>query len=198
VDVNQLVAQLRAGDDSAGAILVSVVLPRLLGYAAVSAPDMSIVDQELVVERAIEKAIEQLDRYDSTRGTFVGWVRGFVRYGIADWHREQPGYRKDLPEDLPDPTSDTDGAATPGSGGEDDTADARSAALASLVLTLSEGDQLLVQLRFTEQLPHAVIADRLGVSESACRKRLERVLKRLRDRATNDPDLRDYAEGEQS
>ena len=67
------------------------------------------------------------------------------------------------------------------------------------MLTLSEGDQLLVQLRFTEQLPPpAVIADRLGVSESACRKRLERVLKRLRDRAANDPDLCDYAEGVRS
>ena len=68
-------------------------------------------------------------------------------------------------------------------------------ALETLLLTLPEADQLLIQLRFREELNHAQIAQQLGVSEVACRKRLERVLAALRKRA-DQPDLRQLLEGE--
>ena len=78
---------------------------------------------------------------------------------------------------------------------EDEDRDSSSAALALLVLTAPEPDQLMIRLRFEEDLPHAEIAKRLGVSESASRKRLERALQRLRIRAAQEPDLNHYLEG---
>ena len=72
----------------------------------------------------------------------------------------------------------------------------KQAGLAALVLSAPEADQLLLRLRFAEYLSHAQIAEQLGVSEAACRKRLERILNRLRAHAKDDPDLSRFPRGE--
>jgi RNA polymerase sigma factor (sigma-70 family) len=190
MDIARLIQQLKDGDDTAGPILVSIIAPRLLGYAELMASDLPLADREEAVEKAIETAIRRIDRYDSSKGTFPGWIRGFVRHAISDWRRQHPHGAPaalDRMAELPSPGIEDS---------ENQPADPASAALAALVLTAPEADQLLVRLRYVEDLPHAQIAEQLGVSEAACRKRLERILGRLRARAKDDPDLSRFLGGE--
>jgi RNA polymerase sigma factor (sigma-70 family) len=188
MDVAQLIQQVRDGDDTSGPILVSVVAPRLLGYADLIAPDLPQVDREKAVEFAIETAIRRIDRYDSGKGTFPGWVRGFVRYAVRDCRRQRLG-------GAPIPLDGRLELAAP-EPHEPETDEGTSAsALAELVLTLPPADQLLLRLRFEEAMTHGQIAVQLGVSESACRKRLERILERFRVRAADDPHLSSYLTG---
>lgn len=188
MDIGRLIEQLKAGDDTAGPVLVSILAPRLLGYAEMMAKDLPLVDRERAVEQAIETAIRRIDRYDPNKGTFPGWVRTFVRHAVGDWRRHHP---TGAPAQLDERTD--------AGGPEDDTEEEHdnpaSAALTALVFTAPEADQLIVRLRYEENLRHAQIAERLGVSMPACRKRLERTLERLRSRAAEDPDLNRYLEG---
>ncbi|MDA8186455.1 MAG: sigma-70 family RNA polymerase sigma factor [Actinomycetota bacterium] len=188
MDIVQLIEQLKAGDDTAGPILVSILAPRLLGYAEMIANDLPLADREQAVERAIEMAVRRIDRYDANKGTFPGWVRAFVRHAIGDWRRHHPG-------GAPTQVDKRTNAAIPADDTEEEHDNPASAALTALVFTAPEADQLIVRLRYEENLPHAQIAERLGVSEPACRKRLERALERLRSRAVGDPDLNRYLEG---
>ena len=189
MDIAQLIEQLKNGDDTAGPVLVSVLGPRLLGYANLIASDLRLVDREQAVEHAIETAIRRIDRYDPSKGTFPGWVRAFVRHAVADVRRRQPG---GAPRQLDEEMADL---AVPEDNGDEEHGRPASAALTALVFTAPEADQLILRLRYEENLPHAQIANRLGVSEPACRKRLERALERLRSRAKQDPDLNRYLEG---
>src|ERR1700733_2910212 len=90
MDIGRLIEQLKAGDDTAGPVLVSILAPRLLGYAEMIANDLPLADREQAVEQAIETAIRRIDRYDPNRGTFPGWVRPFVRHAVSDWRRDHP------------------------------------------------------------------------------------------------------------
>ncbi len=189
MDVAQLIEQLKRGDDTAGPVLVSVLAPRLLGYADLIAGDFALVDRERAVEHAIETAIRKIDRYDPSKGTFPGWVRSFVRHAVADVRRRQPG---GPPMQFDEEIADV---AVPEDGDEEERGNPAAGALAALVFTAPEADQLILRLRYEESLLHAQIAEQLGVSEPACRKRLERALERLRNRAKQDPDLNRYLEG---
>ena len=189
MDIDSLIDQLRKGEPSAGPLLVSLIAPRLMGYVAQVAPRLSPADHEQIVEEAIEQAVIKIDRYDPARGTFPAWIRAFVRNAALKWYRAHPdGPALELTDDVFE--------AVPGS--TDDYADDErlldasrtSGALSALVLAESEASQLLLRLRFAEQLPHDEIAKQLGVTPAACRKRLERILQKLRDNAMNDPDLR--------
>lgn len=184
MNVGELVDRLVRGDETAGPILVSVVAPRLLGFAHAIGRGLSDVDIEAAVEKAIETSIRRIDRFDQTKGTFVGWTRTFVRNEILETRRQQAKFLDQLSEKA--------SALYSAPGADDDDEPAVSpqvAAMAALVLTESEADQLLIQLRFHELLDHKEIAKVLGVTPEASRKRLQRLLERLRQRALDDPDL---------
>jgi RNA polymerase sigma factor (sigma-70 family) len=188
MDIGRLIEQLKTGDDTAGPVLVSILAPRLLGYAEMIANDLPLADREQAVEEAIETAVRRIDRYDPNKGTFPGWVRAFVRHAVGDWRRHHP---TGAPTQLEERTA----AAVLEDDTEEEHDNPASAALTALVFTAPEADQLILCLRYEENLLHAQIAERLGVSEPACRKRLERALERLRNRAAEDRDLNRYLEG---
>jgi RNA polymerase sigma-70 factor, ECF subfamily len=188
LDENELIEQLKRGVEMAGPILLSRIAPRLLGYANLIAADLPQADREMLVENAVEDAIRKIDRFDPEKGTFPAWVRGFLRYAVKEWRRANPaGAALDLDR--------APGLAAPPDQGVEAPASPEVAAIAALVLTSPETDQLLLRLRFAEGLSHRQIAERLGVTEGASRKRLERVLGRLRERAAQDPDLQKYRQG---
>ena len=187
MDLEALIEQLRRGDPSAGPILVSIVAPRLLGYAAHLARDLGEAAHEEIVEAAIEKSISKIDQFDAERGTFTGWVRTFVRNEVATWRRHHPGATVPLNEEAlevaGEPEPDEDEV-------EVEVASQRDTAITALVLGLTEPAQLLLRLRFAEGLDHIAIAEALGVRPDAARKRLQRILQTLRQQAADDPDLK--------
>jgi RNA polymerase sigma-70 factor (ECF subfamily) len=188
VDLAVLIEQIRQGDETAGAVLVSVVAPRLLGYAGLIAQDLSDADREQVVEEAIEKAIRKIDQYDESRGTFPTWVRAFVRHAAGDWRRQHPGgavgevkREREQPVEPPD---------------EQSKQRPKIVALRAIVMSEPLPDQVLLRLRFEEGLSHAQIARELNLTPAAARKRLGRILERLRGKAAEYPKLKDLLKGE--
>lgn len=195
MDLAALIDQLRKGDPSAGPILVSMVAPRLLGYAGQVGPELGEADCEAVVEAAIEKAVAKIDQFDPSRGTFPAWARTFVKNAVKDWRRSREA-ETDLPlteaaRTLPDP-EEQGGDQTE----KDQEATRRDTAVTALVLGLPEPAQLLLRLRFAEELEHPEIAQRLGITAPASRKRLQRILTDLQTRTADDPDLK-HLGGEQ-
>lgn len=190
MDLALLIEQIRQGDETAGAVLVSIVAPRLLGYADLIGPDLPEVDRELAVDKALQTAIRKIDQYDESRGTFPAWVRTFVKHAVNDWRRRHPdGAPVKLvgePEQPAEPPDDATELVNP-----------QTIAIAAIVLSESEPNQLLIRLRFVEGLTHAQIAKRHNVTEAASRKRLERLLARLRRTAAEDPDLSGHMKGDE-
>ena len=180
MDENELVRQLREGDDKAAAFLVSLLGSKLVGYARDIAGDLSDTDRLLICDIAVETAIRRIDRYDSERGSLEHWMRAFVRHAAMDWRRSH--YR--LEELRDDDRFNDEGADEP-----DPLRERASLRVAEAVRTLSDTDQLIIGLRDQEGLSYAEIAARLVVEESACRQRHLRAVRRLAHQLESDESI---------
>jgi RNA polymerase sigma factor (sigma-70 family) len=183
----ELIQALISGDESAGVFLVSRFAPRILGYCSLIARDLAETDRELLCERAVEKAVDKIDRFDSSRGSFPAWLRGILRNELREWRRERP-FVAEIQEGA---------VAAPSSEPAPDQEDLPVEEIVSdLVAKLAVTDQLIIRLRDLEGLPYGSIADALGVQEAACRQRHKRALSRLRDLA-NSPQTKQPKGGSQ-
>ena len=180
MDENELVRQLREGDDKAAAFLVSLLGSKLVGYARDIAGDLSDTDRLLICDIAVETAIRRIDRYDSERGSLEHWMRAFVRHAAMDWRRSH--YR--LEELRDDDRFNDEGADEP-----DPLRERASLRVAEAVRTLSDTDRLIIGLRDQEGLSYAEIAARLVVEESACRQRHLRAVRRLAHQLESDESI---------
>lgn len=167
---DELLQAARDGDESVAAFIVSMYAPRLLGYAHTLAPDLNDVDREMICERAVELACRKVHEYDPEKGTFVGWLRGFVRFGVLNWKRSSGAMADKRVEEIDPAVPAQQGTAT---------VDPRVEHLAEAVRQLPAGDQLLIALRYREQLQTQDIARRLGLSDEVVRQRLSRLRSRL-------------------
>ncbi len=167
-DVDSLIEPLREGSEQAGAFLVSHLAPMLLGYASLLAADLSETDRELLCERAVERAVERIDRYSADKGTFPGWVRGILRNEVKDWRRRMPqSVEFDEAKQLPVAAQDESLLNRDASGDAAETLD-------QLLDPLSPTDALIIRLHDIEELSFKAIADQLDVREDACRQRHHR------------------------
>ncbi|HEX2294253.1 MAG TPA: sigma-70 family RNA polymerase sigma factor [Actinomycetota bacterium] len=189
MDIPELIRSARSGEPYAGPFLVSLFGERLLGYARAIASDLGDADRELVVERAIERAILKIDRFDPAKGSFGSWLRGFVRHAVGDWRRSE-GALEELREDLEStPEEEQSAPVDP----------ATVAAVSDVLASLRDTDQLIIALRAIEELPYGEIATRIGgVSEEACRQRYFRALQRFREAADCHPELAAFRERRRS
>jgi len=180
----ELIQAAKAGHKYAGAFLISVYGERLLGYCRTIAPDLGDVDRELICEQAAEKACRKIDEYDESKGTLPGWLRGFVRFGVLNWRRDWAAR-----VDLTDEADHEDWQPRPEP--ERNRSDPRIAELAAAVRAMPHHHQLLIALKYRENLPTHEIAARLRISEAAVRQRLSRLTRQLRTQVEgrNDADL---------
>lgn len=182
MDANELVVRIRAGEHALAPLLVSVLAPTLLGYAATVAADLGDADRERICEVAVETAAARIDRFDPDIGPFEAWVLPFVQHAAADVRRSRRGVTVVSADEIPDasapPTVPTDAELE------------RSASLALLISRLPETDQRLLSLRFGPTRPTwAQLSADLDVPEAALRQRCSRALARLRRLADEDPSL---------
>lgn len=183
MDVDDLVTRIQQGEHDLAPLLVSMLAPGLLGYAATVAPDLGDADLELICETALEDAARRIARFDRTVGPFQAWVLPFVRHAASDLRRRRRGTTQEPLVELPDDRSAAPAFPT-------DLELRRSAALSLLVARLGETDQLMLALRHgTPPRSWAEIAAELDVPETALRQRHSRALVRLRALAAHEPDL---------
>lgn len=205
-DWTELVALVRAGDPTAGPLLVNSLAGRLDRYAAFRADDLSQADREDAVERTLAKVVANIDRYDPSKGTLLTWARAILRNELADARRsskETPADPAELPSGFggdafgADPTAH---AAVEAVEPSDEAPNAAQVALISVVLQLPRADASLIELHVVERMTFPEIADRLGPPATAdnLRKRYSRIRRRVRDDARHDPDLAHYFEENQA
>ncbi len=193
VDIAELVDRLKAGAPDAGPSLVSLCGARLAHYARLIAPQLSDVDKDEICERAVERAVERIDLYDATRGSFEAWLRGFVRREVYELSRRAPAVA------IPTDQLERLGAPIAANhyherGGRSATLQELARKLHVLMTSLSETDQLMLALRTFERLPYSSIAELLGASEPACRQRHLRAVARLRQVSKEHPEFADLWE----
>lgn len=187
VDPDDIIRALREGAKWAEPAMVTIVGPVLLGYAASVGRDLSPADQERAVEAAVTKAVAKIDKFDSRRGTFTGWLRPFVRNAINDIRRQQGRTVQLLPEELELPPAEP----------EDPTKAAEAEAMSAALAELRDTDRLIITLRDYEHLDYAACAERIGdVSDAALRVRHFRALGRLAEKLRDQPALAHYFEEE--
>jgi RNA polymerase sigma factor (sigma-70 family) len=178
-----LIRAAKEGQQHAGAFMISLYGPRLLGYCRAIAPDLSDVDREFICEQAVENACRKIDEFDPAKASLMGWLRGFVRYGVLNWRRAAGTRARDPVDELSLP------AQQPPAWPELAPDDPRLAWLATAVQALPLHQQLLLALRFKENLPSREIADRLGLSDDAVRQRLSRLIRQLRSQLAGKNDV---------
>jgi RNA polymerase sigma factor (sigma-70 family) len=189
IDENILEAA-RSGETAAGPMLVSQYAPGLVKYIQLIAPGRGLTEVEEVAEIAIERAVARIQSFDPSRASFTGWLRGFARTVL----KEASGRAiRTVPIDtlvLAAPVADEPRQVDEGD------QHAAEAALATVVASLGDTDQLILALRINEELPYESIAQQLEVSAGACRVRYLRALRRLREAAKDVPALTGYWFGE--
>ena len=178
-----LVAALNDGARWAGPALVSVHTPPMEGYAAKIAPDLSQVEREIAVDKALNRAIANIHTFNPERGALGAWLRGCVRNAISD-ARAAKRTVDPLDENIPEPFIEPDGDPR------------RVHEIEFELLKLSEQDQLIIGLRDYDQLTYDQIADVIGgVTAGACRVRHHRAIARLRGLLDENPVFAKYTEG---
>ena len=178
-----LIKAAKGGNERAGAFMISLYGPKLLGYCRTIAPDLGDVDRELICEQAVETACRKIDDYDSSKSPLHAWLRGFVRNGVRAWRRGPASQVSPL---LVDPGA---GSLPPITSTGPVQGDPRIGPLAAAVRALPPHHQLLIALRFIEDLPTYEIASRLGISDAAVRQRLSRLTRQLRTQVEGQGDL---------
>jgi RNA polymerase sigma-70 factor (ECF subfamily) len=133
---------------------------RYLGLPEAEVEDMA---QEVYI-----KAHRALDRYDPGR-PFKSWLFSIAKNAFIDWTRKQKTKRKFLEQNFIKEYSDTFA----------DTSDRRTD-IKSLVSQLSAEEQILVELRFFQDMQFKDIAELTGLSLGAVKMRMFRILDKMK------------------
>lgn len=168
----ELLDALRDGDGSMAPLAVSLYGRPLVKYLTVVYPWISEVDREMLCERAIEKAVVKIGGFNSDQGTWLSWMRAFVRHEVLDAVRRGELSSVEFPPEY--------AAAGTLPALEDSSQGELIEEIRRCMRSLSDADNVILSLRTIEGLDYATIARELEVDEAACRQRHRRALVRLK------------------
>lgn len=118
-------------------------------------------DAEIVAADCSVDVVARLGNYDREQGSLDGWALGFARNRVKQIARER-ARTTELREDMVQRS------------------ECQLTELTSVIAQLDTEDQSLLRLRFVDKLSTNDIAETLGDSPVAVRKRLSRLMERLR------------------
>ncbi len=190
-----LIANIKDGDPAAGPRLIDALAAQLDLYCRSIAPDLSQIEQEDAVEKALCKVIAKIDRYDADKATLPTWARGFVRNEVREVRRRDV---REIPTGEPYVFVDLDFTQARDDR-ETEIPNDRGLALVAVLLCLDPGDADLLYAHVVEALPFQTIADRLGApSAAALRKRYQRAREKVLALASADDVLKHLLKEEAS
>ncbi len=134
-----------------------------LRYLGLPEADVDDMAQEVYL-----KAYKALDRYDSSR-SFKSWLFSIAKNSFIDWTRRQKTQRRFLEQNFIREFSET----------FEDDANNRSD-MRELISKLSAEEQILVELRFFQDLQFKEIAELTGLTVGAVKMRVMRILERMK------------------
>jgi len=127
--------------------------------------------------RTFQRALEHLGRYEDRGAPFSAWLYRIAHNLVANWHRDRSRLQRRVTSlgQMLELQPRQDGPARLGEAGEEQ------AALASAIRRLPSDRQLLLVLKFSEELPNAQIGGIMGRSEGAIKSLYHRTLVALRE-----------------
>ncbi len=129
-------------------------------------PDSDIDD---MMQEVYLKAFKAYDRYDASR-SFKSWLFSIAKNTFIDWTRKEKTKQKYLQMNLAEKFNE-------GFEGETNS----KIAVERILKDLDEDEQVLIELRFFQNLPFKEIAELVGISSGAVKMRVLRILKKIKD-----------------
>lgn len=172
--LRRLARKAAGGDRNAFAALYRALSPPLRRYLARRVPEPDRVDD--LTMGVFETLIHKLDRYDPARGTVRAFVVTIARNRLIDEIRARRHVRADAAtaeklERLPDLCADPEGALANRHEFEQ---------LTRAIEDAPRETRELLSLRYGDGLSTPEVAEALGISPAAARKRLSRALLTIR------------------
>ena len=173
------VAAMARGEESAASALYDRHSAVMYGLALRMVGE--VADAEEVVLDAFSQAWRDASRYDTSRGTVVGWLTTITRTRALDLIRAR-GRRARMNDTV---TTQLDEPAAMGQGFRSpdllvDDAD-RAAAVSSALGELPEAQRRAIELAFFEGLTHPEVAERLREPLGTVKTRIRLGMQKLRD-----------------
>lgn len=181
----RLFLQARDGDDSALWRLTEQFRPYLKALVRRNiGPQLGgKVDDSDIVQQSMIRAVNKFQDFEGAHlAQWHAWlvtiVQNETRNTVRYWHQQ----RRDAKLETATPNDSQNNWDPSGNGSTPSGVAMRRERAARLVATiqqLPEDQQQLIHWRHFENLPHKVIAERLGISEAATRQRWKGVLEKL-------------------
>jgi RNA polymerase sigma-70 factor (ECF subfamily) len=133
-------------------------------------------EAEDLTARTFQRALEHLGRYEDRGAPFSAWLYRIAHNLVANWHRDRSRLQRRVISlgEMLELNRKEDGPARQGEASEEQ------AALAGAIRRLPADRQLLLVLKFSEELPNAQIGRVMGRSEGAIKSLYHRTLVALR------------------
>ena len=174
-----LVAAMARGDERAASVLYDRHSAVMFGLALRMVGE--VADAEEVVLDAFSQAWRDATRYDTSRGSVVGWLTTITRTRALDLIRAR-GRRARMNDSattqLDEPVAMGEGFRSPDAMVDD--AD-RAAAVTSALGELPEAQRRAIELAFFEGLTHPEVAERLREPLGTVKTRIRLGMQKLRD-----------------
>jgi len=133
-------------------------------------------DAEDLAARTFQRALEHIGRYEDRGAPFSAWLYRIAHNLVANWHRDRERRQKRMVTlgETMEPRSGHGRPVQLGEAGEEQ------AALQAAIRRLPSDRQLLLILKFSEELPNIQIGQVMGRSEGAIKSLYHRTLIALR------------------
>ena len=133
-------------------------------------------DAEDLTARTFQRALEHVGRYEDRGAPFSAWLYRIAHNLVANWHRDRSRRQRRVIflSELVQLHSRDEGPARLGEASEEQ------AALQAAIRRLPADRQLLLVLKFSEELPNVQIGQVMGRSEGAIKSLYHRTLIALR------------------
>jgi len=163
------IRQCQEGDLGAFGILYDEYIKKI--YDFVYYKTMHKETAEDIVSLVFTKVLENIKKYDSSKGTFSSWIYRIARNTVIDHYRTQKK-EKDI-DDVWDLSGDTDV--------ERDTDNkAELAQVKKYLKTLTSDQRDIIVMRLWQGMSHSEIAEVLGKNESTVKVAYSRAIRDLR------------------
>ncbi len=170
-DERAFIEQLRQGDAAGTEILLQQYRPLLCYLIAPVLHDER--DREDCLSEVVMRILENIHRYDESKGSFTTWLTALTRNAALNKLRQNQNCREEpLDEETPSGNPDPEEILMQAE---------RKKALQEALAQLSHKDRLLFYRKYYYCQSTAQIAAEVGLSPRAVEGRLYRIKKRLRD-----------------
>lgn len=169
---SQLVADCQSGNMESFVLLYDAYVEKIYRFIFFRTMHRELAED--VTSQTFIKALEKINTFDASRGTFQSWVYQIARNLLIDeYRRRKPTDNIDAHENL---RSDTDLQ-------EETQKQLDKEALHKMLAELPQESQELVTMRLWDELPYAEIAVITGKTEGSLKMQFSRIVTKLQQHA---------------